>query len=131
MSWQARGVAQADRNEPTSRRKPNLGLLIRLAIYVPLLGFFSWRAWERFSNERDASDEAFREGVGQWLEHPPQTLVLPNGEALPMLTPEQAEAQGYRVPASFKAELGEPSGPSMSAGPEPTPEPTPEPAPSE
>ncbi len=103
---------------PKTRRKPRLGIIIRLAIYVPLLGFFGWRAWERFDNEREAADEVFRERVGQWLEHPPQTMVLPNGEALPMLTPEQAEAQGYRLPASFK------SAPEGEAEPKPEAAPT-------
>ena len=87
------------RTEPT-RRKPKLGILIRLAIYIPALGFFGWRAWERFANEREAADEVFRERVSTWLANPPQVMLLPNGEALPMLTPEQAAAQGYPLPAS-------------------------------
>lgn len=87
--------------KPT-RRKPRVGIILRVAIYVPLLGFFGWRAWERFSSEREAADEVFRERVGQWLANPPQTILLPNGEALPMLTPEQAEAQGYDLPDSFR-----------------------------
>jgi hypothetical protein len=107
-------VADEIRKEPKTRRKPRLGLLIRLAIYVPLLGFFGWQAWVRFSNERVASDELFRERVSQWLENQPQVMVLPNGETLPMLTPEQAEAQGYQLPASFKAEFEQPSEPAAN-----------------
>ena len=102
ISWHSRAVADDARSEPKPRRKPRLGIIIRMAIYVPLLGFFGWRAWERFSNEREAADEVFREHVGQWLEHPPQTIMLPNGEALPMLTPEQAEAAGYDLPESLR-----------------------------
>jgi hypothetical protein len=98
-------VADQEPSKAETRRKPRLGLLIRLAIYVPLLGFFGWRAWERFQTEREGADQMFREDVARWLENPPQTLLLPNGEALPMLTPEQAEAQGYQLPAKFKAEL--------------------------
>lgn len=107
------------RSEPKARRKPRLGILIRLAIYVPALGFFGWRAWERFASEREAADEVFREQVGSWLANPPQTMMLPNGEALPMLTPEQAAAQGYTLP------------PSVLEEPEPEREPEPEPNPSE
>ncbi len=108
ICWQSPSVAEHERSETKPRRKPRLGILIRLAIYLPLLGFFGWRAWERFANEREAADEVFRERVGQWLEHPPQTMILPNGEALPMLTPEQAAAQGYELPDSFSAESDEP-----------------------
>lgn len=84
--------------QPQAKRKPPLGILIRLAIYVPLLGFFGWRAWQHFLTEREAADEVFRERLSAWLEQPEQVIMLPNGEALPMLTPEQAEAAGYRLP---------------------------------
>ncbi|HVI00033.1 MAG TPA: hypothetical protein VM869_15050 [Enhygromyxa sp.] len=105
MNWHSRAVAE----QPKPKRKPRLGIIIRLAIYLPLLGFFGWRAWDRFTTERDAADEVFRERVGAWLEHPPQTIVLPNGEALPMMTPEQAEAQGFDLPASLAEGTPEPA----------------------
>lgn len=95
MTWHSRAVAD---EQPKAKRKPPLGILIRVAIYVPLLGFFGWRAWERFATEREAADEVFRAHVSAWLEQSQQVIMLPNGEALPMLTPEQAEAQGYRLP---------------------------------
>jgi hypothetical protein len=98
MNWHSRAVV----DEPKPKRTPRLGIIIRLLIYVPLLGFFGWRAWERFTSEREAADELFRERVSIWLANPAQTIVLPGGETLPMLTPEQAEAQGYRLPAQFK-----------------------------
>ena len=98
MNWHSRAVAE----QPKPQRKPRLGIIIRLVIYVPLLGFFGWRAWDRFATEREAADEVFRERVSAWLEHPPQTIMLPNGEALPMMTPEQAEAQGFNLPDSLK-----------------------------
>jgi hypothetical protein len=133
-SWHIRAVVDDARSEVEVRRKPRLGLVIRLAIYVPLLGFFGWRAWERFANEREAADEVFREQVGSWLVNPPQTIMLPNGEALPMLTPEQAAAQGYPLPSSVLEELeqgeqggqgeeGEPvhEGPGSAAAPAPDP----------
>lgn len=98
MNWHSRAVAE----QPNSKRKPRLGIILRLVIYLPLLGFFGWRAWDRFTTERVAADEVFRERVSTWLEHPPQTILLPGGEALPMMTPEQAEAQGFDLPASLK-----------------------------
>ncbi|MFO7561109.1 MAG: hypothetical protein R6X02_00595 [Enhygromyxa sp.] len=84
--------------QPKAKRKLPLGILIRVAIYLPLLGFFGWQAWERFASERERADEVFRERVSTWLEQPQEVIMLPNGEALPMLTPEQAEAEGYRLP---------------------------------
>jgi hypothetical protein len=109
MSWHSRRVAA---EQPKTKRKPRLGLILRLAIYVPLLGLFGWRAWERFSIEREGADEIFRERVSAWLEHPPETITLPDGSALPMLTPEQAEAQGYELPEGFaEPEPGEPAEP--------------------
>jgi hypothetical protein len=101
MKWHSHAVTEQPTPNPEGRRKPRLGIVIRLAIYVPLLGFFGWRAWERFSNEREAADEVFRERVSAWLGEPPQTIVLPNGETMPIMTPEQAEAAGYRLPDSF------------------------------
>jgi hypothetical protein len=95
LNWQSRAVA----DQPKAKRKPPLGVLIRLAIYLPLLGFFGWRAWERFASERVAADEVFRERVSGWLEQPQRVILLPNGETLPMLTPEQAEAEGYQLPS--------------------------------
>jgi hypothetical protein len=109
MNWHSRAVADEPKPEPKPKRKLKLGVVIRLAIYVPLLAFFGWRAWERFSTEREAADEVFRERVSTWLEHPPQTIMLPNGEALPMMTPEQAEAQGFDLPESLKEAPAEPA----------------------
>ena len=126
MNWHSRAVAEEPKRDSPSRPRAawRLGVTIRLAIYVPLLGFFGWRAWERFSTEREAADEVFRERVSTWLEHPPQTLMLPNGEALPMMTPEQAEAQGFVLPESLK----EPA-PAPEAAPTPEAALTPEAAP--
>lgn len=132
MNWHSRAVAEEPKPKRDASSRPSRagwqrGVVIRLAIYVPLLVFFGWRAWERFTNEREAADEVFRERVSAWLEHPPQTILLPNGEALPMMTPEQAEAQGYVLPDSLK----EPA-PEAAPAPEPAaPAPEPAPAPSE
>ncbi|NVB38320.1 hypothetical protein G6O69_10800 [Pseudenhygromyxa sp. WMMC2535] len=90
------GNAGGDKGERKRRRK-RLGILIRLAIYIPLLAFFGWRAAARFTEEREASDEAFRAGVQQRLEQPPEVIMLPNGEAMQVISPEQASAMGVEI----------------------------------
>jgi hypothetical protein len=60
------------------RKRPSKGVLIRLAIYVPLLSFFGWRAADRALDEREAADAAFRTDLGIWLETPPGIVDLSN-----------------------------------------------------
>src|SRR5665809_99044 len=45
--------------EPSMRKRPGKSVLIRLAIYVPLLAFFGWQAADRALDEREAADQAF------------------------------------------------------------------------
>ncbi|MCA9685641.1 MAG: hypothetical protein KC457_25920, partial [Myxococcales bacterium] len=71
-------------------KRMRMGVLVRLAIYVPLLGFFGWRAWDRFQVEREASDQEFRTRIQDRLQQPPQVIMLPNGESMQVITPEQA-----------------------------------------
>jgi hypothetical protein len=62
--------------ELSTRKRPGKSTWIRLAIYVPLLGFFGWQAGARALDEREASDQAFRTDVAIWLESPPGMLDL-------------------------------------------------------
>ncbi|MFV8750799.1 hypothetical protein ACNOYE_09635 [Nannocystaceae bacterium ST9] len=62
--------------EPSTRKRPGKAVLIRLAIYVPLLSFFGWQAVDRALSERDAADAAFREDMSVWLESPPGLVDL-------------------------------------------------------
>ena len=62
------------------------GIVIRLCLYLPVIGYLSWRAVERWQDEQRALsiDEAPKK----------QTIVLPDGssQAIVELTPEQADA---------------------------------------
>jgi hypothetical protein len=85
-------------------RLPRRGILIRLCIYLPLVGYFGWRAFDRW-----------------WLErHPPaaeqdpldpyrRKIVLPDGSEQEVieLTREQAEQLIGPLPADLDAKAGE------------------------
>jgi hypothetical protein len=89
-------------------------LLVRLLIYIPLLGFFGWRAVERFMAERAAADDNFRVSVDRWLQHQPRAIMMPNGEVMPVyeLTEDEAVEMGLMPePAS-----PEPAPPQPQAG---------------
>jgi hypothetical protein len=87
------------------------GVIVRVLIYVPLLCFFGWQAVQRYLDEHRAADDNFRASVQQWVQHPPRTIVMPNGEVMPVLELTEQEAM------------------QMGLLPEPTPEPAPQPAP--
>ena len=107
-------------------RLPRKGILIRLAIYLPLIGFFGWQAVSRYLDERKAEAEA--EATRSKLDAlPPEqfrTFTLPDGtvKKVPVLTPEQAEEiYGVKVPEDQRKSADD-----EPAAPAPTPEPTPE-----
>jgi hypothetical protein len=104
---------QADepQTSETARKRPRLGVIVRILIYVPLLGFFGWQAVERYQDGRRAADDSFRASVEQWLKHPPRSVVMPNGDVMPVF------------------ELTEQEAVEMGLLPEPTPTPEPAPAP--
>jgi hypothetical protein len=68
-------------------------VIIRLAIYVPLLGFFGWRAADKAMAEREAADEVFRKDIARLLESPPGMIDL-----------------GTMIPLGGQAELSAPAG---------------------
>jgi hypothetical protein len=82
--------------EPSKRKRPGKSVWIRLAIYVPLLGFFGWQAGAKALDEREAADEAFRTDIGIWLESPPGMMDLSGAiqvqsEAMLSAPPETGE----------------------------------------
>jgi hypothetical protein len=89
---------QADPSPATEAPRKWLrpGIIIRAVIYVPLLGFFGWQAVQRYQEGRRSADDNFRASVEQWLQHPPRTIVMPNGELMPVfeLTQEEAVQMG-------------------------------------
>lgn len=96
-TWHSAGV-QADppQTSEAPRKRPRLGVIVRVLIYVPLLSFFGWQAVQRFQDGRQAADDSFRASVQQWLQHPPRTIVMPNGELMPVfeLTEQEAVEMG-------------------------------------
>jgi hypothetical protein len=85
---------QSNESSPSEApsKRPRLGIIVRVLIYVPLLGFFGWQAAQRFLGERSTADDNFRASVEQWLQHPPRTIVMPNGEVMPVLELTEDEA---------------------------------------
>ncbi len=64
-------------NEPSApRRRLGKGVIVRLAIYLPLLGFFGWRAADKAMAEREAVDDVFRKDIARLLESPPGMIDL-------------------------------------------------------
>lgn len=104
---------QADEPQTSQppRKRPRLGVIVRILIYVPLLGFFGWQAVQRYQDGRRVADDGFRTSVEQWLEHPPRSVVMPNGDVMPVFELTEQEA----------VEMG------LLPEPEPTTEPAPAP----
>lgn len=90
---------QVDEGKPRSRFRlgKKWGLRLRVAIYVPLLVFFGWRALERFQAGSEAADQNFRNQVQNRLASPPDVIMLPNGEAMRVISEDQAEALGVEL----------------------------------
>ena len=74
------------------RKRPRLGLLVRVAIYIPLLGFFGWQALNTFKRNGEAADDHFRSAVEQYVQHPPKTIMTKDGEMMPVLELTEDEA---------------------------------------
>ena len=85
------GAEQSTAQSGESKR-PRLGVVVRLAIYLPLLGFFGWQAMAKVQATGEAADERFRASVQRWVQHPPKTIVMPNGETMPVLELSEDEA---------------------------------------
>lgn len=69
---------------------PRKGILIRLFIYVPLLGFFGWQAYQRYRSEQAAETEAPQ------LEGRKTKFTLPDGKSVEVveISEEQARQMG-------------------------------------
>jgi hypothetical protein len=73
------------------RRK---GILIRLAIYVPIIGFLTWTTCANRRARQDAADAAAGEDAAKReLEQHKRSYTMPDGTKQDVyeLTPEQAE----------------------------------------
>ncbi len=73
-------------------RLPRKGILIRLCIYVPLLGYLSYRAFDRWWAERHPAPTE-QDELDRKLAPHKRVITLPDGsqQEIVELTPEQAE----------------------------------------
>lgn len=105
-------------------RLPRKGVLIRLAIYVPLLGYFGWQALERWRSEQAATVESAEPSVDEQLAPHKKWVTFPDGtkQEIYELTPQQAEdILGHKVEppdADASAPTAAPDEPPGEAAPE-------------
>lgn len=73
-------------------RLPRKGILIRLCIYLPLLAFFGWKAYQRYQSEQAA------ERAAPELEGTKRVITGPDGKPIEYfeITEEQAKKMGYQ-----------------------------------
>ncbi len=80
-------------------RWPRKGILIRLAIYIPVIGFLGYNAWQKY-RARSAAEEAAgapavdpNEARKRELEEHKREYTMPDGSKQQVyeLTPEEAE----------------------------------------
>ena len=92
-------------NEPSApRRRLGKGVIVRLAIYLPLLGFFGWRAADKAMAEREAVDDVFRKDIARLLESPPGMIDL--SKMIPVDGQAELSAPVGFKPAEEGAETG-------------------------
>ena len=98
-------------------RLPRKGVLIRLAIYVPLIGFLSWNAITNCQARRAAEEAAATPApnVQERLEPHKRMITMPDGsqQAIYELTPEEAQellGAPVDVPDDAKAAAGKADG---------------------
>jgi hypothetical protein len=80
-------------------RMPSKGVLIRLAIYLPIIGFLAWRAFAPSEPEPQPAPEA--------QEMPTRTFTTEDGKKIEVIqvTPEQAQKMmGRPMPSPDEAE---------------------------
>lgn len=114
-------------------RWPRKGILIRLAIYIPVIGFLGYNAWLKYQ-ARSAAEEAATspapDPAKQELERHKRVYTMPDGSKQDVyeLTPEEAERllgkpvampEGKQAPAAEDAEAapGDPDGATADAKP--------------
>lgn len=110
-------------------RLPRRGVLIRLFIYIPLIGFLGWRAYQARCGEPEQAVEP-EAPTDDPLAPYRKTIVLPDGtqQEIVEMTPEQAEAVlGRPLPRDLdpKDEPADPATPAPADGETDSPAPTP------
>lgn len=71
---------------------PRKGILIRLGIYLPIIGFLAWQAFFKNDEPQPAPEEAPKGNV--------RTFSGPDGKEFKVIevTPEEARAMGVEIP---------------------------------
>ena len=75
-------------------RWPRKGILIRILIYVPIIGYLAWSAAAKWRAEREISEDAVELDTIEPGETPyRQQVKMPDGTTreVTIVTPEQAE----------------------------------------
>lgn len=107
-------------------RWPRRGILIRLAIYVPLISLLAWRARGGCDHQPDRLEQ---DPLEQKLAPHRKVITLPDGtqQEIVELTAEEAEAiLGHPIPRSFEEPEAKPATqpePNTAAKPAAPPEP--------
>jgi hypothetical protein len=100
---------------------PRKGILIRLFIYVPLLGFFGWQAYQRYRAEQTVEQDA---KAAPELEGRKTKFTLPDGKSVEVveISEEQARQMGLEPGRGGSAEApakaapaGDPKAPAAGA----------------
>jgi len=96
-------------------RLPRKGILIRLCIYVPIILFLSWRAFQKWSEERNAVQV---DPLEQQLAPHKRTITLPDGsqQTVYEMTQDEAEAILGPMPNPASMSTGTPTGGAPKAG---------------
>ena len=90
-------------------RLPRRGILIRLCIYIPLLAYFGWAAWQKHKSER-AADE-----VAPAFEGKRQVMPLGDGRSIEVIEISEDQARQMGIEPQRDAPPAEPVKP--PAGP--------------
>lgn len=99
------------------------GIIIRLFIYVPLIGFLGWRAMQGRCGADEPTIEAEPTTEDEFAPYR-KTITLPDGrqQEIVELTPEQAEEiLGHPVPRAPKGEAKAPAPADAKGGDAPQP----------
>lgn len=98
---------------------PRKGILIRLCIYVPIILFLSWRAWQKWSEERAVAAQAAEDPLEQRLAPHKKTITLPDGSEQTIYEMTESEAEEILGPMAKPASMskGEAPGETKTASP--------------
>ena len=97
---------------------PKQKIWVRVAIYVPLIAFFGYRAYQAHRARTAPPPQVQPAPETPDLQGTKREYVLPNGQTVTVteMTEEQARAQGFNVPDEPKDAEAAPAGDTGSTG---------------